>query len=65
MDTLSILKRMVEKHGAPVTASLIGVPYPTVWRWLNGKHKISPAMTRLIAMAGDADEQDLESASKS
>ncbi len=62
MDTLSILKRLVDRHGEPGAALLIGVSQPTVWRWMRGKHKISPGMERLVRLAGASDEgPDLES----
>ena len=62
MDTLSILKRLVDRHGPIRAATMIGVQYPTVWRWLNGKHRISPGMERLVRLAGASNESaDLES----
>lgn len=57
MDPMSTLKRLVDKHGPCVAAGLIGVSYPTVWRWLSGKHRITPSMAKLVMVAGASDEQ--------
>lgn len=57
MDTLSTLKGLVERHGPVDAADMIGVTYTTVWRWLSGKHAISPGMAKLIRLAGESDEQ--------
>lgn len=65
MDTLSILKRLVERHGPVETARMIGVSYQTVWRWLNGRATIRGGSEKLIRLAGEADEKDLEHPDKS
>lgn len=57
MDTLSILKRMVERHGPVETARRIGVTYQSVWRWANGRASIRGGSEKLIRLAGETDEQ--------
>jgi len=65
MDTLSILKRLVDRHGPAHAARLIGVTYQSVWRWMNGKSTIRGGSAKLILLAGEADEKDLESKAQS
>jgi hypothetical protein len=57
MDTLSILKRLVDRHGPAETARLVGVTYQSVWRWMAGKATIRGGSAKLIRLAGEADEQ--------
>jgi hypothetical protein len=57
MDTLSILKRLVDRHGPAETARLVGVTYQSVWRWMTGKAAIRGGSAKLIRLAGEADEQ--------